>query len=185
MRTLCFLAISAGFSTVAFAQGNTSLRDNDHLAEQAKAMSGSGVTSDDKKFAKNAMVFGLTEVQIAKLASEKASSDAVKQFAQKVADAQEKANVQLKQLAANSKIPVPDDVDPKHATRLDKLSKLSGEEFDKAYVKDALKEREHNDRDYYMESLNGGNPGLKDFAAKNHDALQAQIDQLKSLDKGK
>src|SRR5271155_4883646 len=141
MRTLCLLALSAGFSTGAFAQ--TSLRDNDHLTEQAKALASSGVTSDDKKFAKSAMVYGLTEVQIAKLASEKASSDAVKQFAQKVADAQEKANAQLKQIAANSKIPVPDDVDPKHATRLDKLSKLSGEEFDKAYVKDEIKEREH------------------------------------------
>jgi len=185
MRTLFLLSLAAVCSTLVFAQGNPSQgRMNDRLAEEAKG-SVKGNSGDDLKFAKNAMTFGLTELQIAKLASEKASSDAVKQFAQKTAEDQEKANAQLKQIAANSKIPVPDEVDPKHASRVEKLSKLSGEEFDKAYVKDALKEREHNDRDFYMESLNGGNPGLKDFAAKNHDALQAQIDQLKTLDKGK
>ena len=185
MRTLCLLSIAASFSTVVFAQGNPSQgRMNDKMTEVAKGSTGAN-GADDMKFAKNAMIFGLTELQLGKLAAEKASSDSVRQFAQKVAEAQEKANAQLKQIAANFKIPVPDEVDPKHASRVDKLSKLSGEEFDKAYVKDELKEREHNDRDFYMESMNGSNPALKDFAAKNRTAMEDQIEQLKALEKGK
>jgi putative membrane protein len=182
MRTLFLLALAAGFSTVVFAQNPSQGQMNERMMKEAEGIH-AGISSDDAKFAKNAMTFGLTEIQLAKLASDKASSDSVKQFAQKVAQDQEKANSQLKQIATNFKIAVPDQVDPKHASRVDKLSKLSGDEFDKAYVKDELKEREHNDRDFYMESLNAANPALKDFAAKNHDAMQAQIDQLKGMEK--
>jgi len=74
---------------------------------------------------------------------------------------------------------------PKRSARLDKLSKLSGEELGRAYVKDELKERQHSERDFYMESLNGVNPDVKDFAAKNLPVLHDQIEQLKSLEKGK
>jgi len=97
---------------------------------------------DDKKFVKEAALGGLTEVELGKVAAEKASSPEVKQFAQKMVDDHTKANEQLKQIASKSNIPIADTLDSKHQSRIDKLSKLSGPDFDKAYVKDQVKDHE-------------------------------------------
>ena len=67
---------------------------------------------DDKKFLKDAATGGLMEVELGKLAAQKGSSDAVKQFGQKMADDHRKANKELKQVASKDNIKVPDALDP-------------------------------------------------------------------------
>ena len=59
---------------------------------------------DDKKFVKDAAIGGLTEVELGKLAAQKGSSDAVKQFGQKLVDDHTKANDELKQVASAENI---------------------------------------------------------------------------------
>src|SRR5450755_3390401 len=81
---------------------------------------------DEKKFVKDALLGGMTEVELGKMAVEKASSDAVKQFGQKMIDDHSKANEELKQIASKENINAPDSLDSKHQSRVDKLSKLSG-----------------------------------------------------------
>ena len=61
---------------------------------------------DEKRFVKDALVGGLTEVELGKLAVDKASSDAVKQFGQKMIDDHSKANAELKEIATKEKIDV-------------------------------------------------------------------------------
>jgi putative membrane protein len=87
---------------------------------------------------------GLHEVALGKLAVEKGSSDAVKQFGQKMIDDHVKVNDELKQVAAGGGVNIPDALDSKHQSRVDKLAKLSGAEFDKAYIKDQLKFHQQN-----------------------------------------
>jgi len=103
---------------------------------------------DDKKFAKDAAVEGLIAVELGKLASQKASRDDIKQFAQKIVDDYTKANDQLKEAAGKDNIQIPDSLDSKHQSRVDKLSKLSGECFDKAFVKEQVKDYEAEVIDY-------------------------------------
>ncbi len=94
---------------------------------------------DDKKFLKDAAMGGMLEMELGKLATQKASSDEVKQFGQKMMDDHTRANDDLKQLAAKENVKIPDSIDSRHQARIDKLSKLSGPQFDKAYMKDQLK----------------------------------------------
>src|SRR5438105_9975890 len=84
---------------------------------------------DDKKLLKEAAMGGMTEVELGKLAAQKASNDAVKQFAQKIVDDHTKAVEELKQIAGKESVPVPESLDSKHRSRVDKLSKLSGADF--------------------------------------------------------
>jgi putative membrane protein len=69
---------------------------------------------DDKKFAKDAALGGMAEVELGKLATQKASRDDIKQFGQKMVDDHTKANDQLKELASKENIPIPDALDSKH-----------------------------------------------------------------------
>jgi putative membrane protein len=138
---------------------------------------------DDKKFAKDAALGGMTEVELGKLAAQKASNNDVKQFAQKMVDDHTKANDQLKQIAAQDKIQIPDSLDSKHQSRIDKLSKLSGEQFDKAYVKDQLKDHETDVKDFNAEAQNGSDPNIKAFASSTLPVLQQHLDLVKNLNK--
>jgi putative membrane protein len=138
---------------------------------------------DDKKFVKEAALGGLTEVELGKVAAEKASSPEVKQFAQKMVDDHTKANEQLKQIASKSNIPIADTLDSKHQSRIDKLSKLSGPDFDKAYVKDQVKDHEKDVRDFQAEAQGGTDPNVKSFAASTLPVLQEHLDMVKNLNK--
>ncbi len=136
---------------------------------------------DDKKFVKEAALGGLTEVQLGKLAAQKASRDDVKQFGQKMVDDHTKANDQLKEIASKDGVTVPDALDAKHQARVEKLSKLSGPEFDKAYVKDQLKDHETDVKEFQTEAQNGTDPNIKSFASSTLPILQEHLTMVKSL----
>lgn len=138
---------------------------------------------DDKKFVKEAALGGMSEVELGKLAVQKSSSEDVKQFAQKMVDDHTKANDQLKQIASKENIPVPDSLDSKHQSRIDKLSKLSGEDFDKAYAKDQLKDHQSDVRDFSAEAQGGADPNVKAFAASTLPTLQQHLELAKNLNK--
>jgi putative membrane protein len=138
---------------------------------------------DDKKFAKDAALGGMAEVELGKLATEKASRDDIKQFGQKMVDEYTKANDQLKEVATKGNFPIPDALDSKHQSRIDKLSKLSGEEFDKAYVKDQLKDHQMEVRDFSDEAQSGKDPNVKAFASTMLPTLQQQLETVKDLNK--
>jgi len=138
---------------------------------------------DDKKFLKDAAVGGMTEVELGKLAAGKGSSDEVKQFGQKMVDDHSKANDELKQLAAKENVPVPESLDSKHQSRVDKLSKLSGPDFDKAYMKDQLKDHEQDVREFQNEAQNGSDPNVQQFASKTLPTLQEHLEMAKNVNK--
>lgn len=138
---------------------------------------------DDKKFVKDAAMAALTEVEMGKLAAQKAASNSVKQFGQSTADHQTKLEAELKQIATNEKWDAPDSVDSKRQSRIDKLSNLSGAEFDRALLKELAKDLEQDLREFQFEARNGNDPGVKEFASKNLPTLQQHRDTAKNLSK--
>jgi putative membrane protein len=138
---------------------------------------------DDKKFVKDAALGGMTEVELGKLALQKASSNDVKQFAQKMVDDHTKANDQLKQVATRDNMEIHGSLDPKHQSRIDKLSKLSGQEFDKAYVKDQLKDHESDVAEFNAEAQSGSDPNVKAFASSTLPTVQQHLELVKNLHK--
>jgi putative membrane protein len=140
---------------------------------------------DDKKFVKNAALGGMTEVELGKLAAQKGSSDAVKQFGQKMVDDHSKANEELKQVASNEKMDVPEALDSKHQSRIDKLSKLSGPDFDKAYLKDQEKDHKQDVNEFQSEAQAGSDPNVKQFAARTLPVIQEHLSMVKDLNKTK
>jgi putative membrane protein len=143
------------------------------------------VKVDDKKFLQDAAMGGISQVAMGKLAAEKGSSDAVKQYGQKMVDDHSKANDELKQVAGAQSITIPDTLDSKHQSRIDKLSKLSGAAFDNAYTKAQVKDHEEDVRAFQDEAQNGNNAAVKDFANKTLPTLQEHLTMAKDLSKGK
>src|SRR4051794_36516517 len=91
------LLLSAGS---AFAQTPTDTAQKGEHKATAKAGGG----ASDQHFVMDAAKGGLAEVELGQLASQKASSDQVKQFAQRMVTDHGKANDELKSLAQSKQI---------------------------------------------------------------------------------
>lgn len=198
-KTLLFgtivAALSLGAPAYAQAPGaqqtppNPSTRSNSTNSSARPGMdtppaSETGIRPEDRKFLKEAAIGGMTEVQLGKLAQEKGSSDRVKQFGQRMIDDHTKANDELRKVAVSKSISIPDSLDSKHQSRVDKLSKLSGAEFDRAYIKDQLKDHEQDVKEFQQEAQDGKDPAVKDFAAKTLPTLQSHLQLVKNLENG-
>jgi len=140
---------------------------------------------DDRRFLQNAAMSGLADVALGKLAVEKGASDAVKQFGQRIIDDHTKANDELKQLAAAGNVQVSDALDAKHQSRVDKLAKLSGAEFDKVYIKDQVKSQHQSVKDFELEAQYGSVAEVKNFASKALPTLKQHLELATDLNKSK
>jgi putative membrane protein len=141
--------------------------------------------ADDQQFVKKAAVGGMLEVQLGKLAQEKGSSDAVKEYGKKLEQDHTKANDLLKEAAAKDGLTVPDSLDSKHQKKIDKLSKLSGEAFDKAFIKDAVKDHEKDISEFKNEAQHGTHANIKNFASETLPVLEGHLSMAKSLKESK
>jgi putative membrane protein len=117
----------------------------------------------------------MAEVELGKLAADKASSDEVKKFGQRMVDDHGKANDELKKLAENKNITLPTAPDAKHKATIDRLSKLSGEAFDRAYMQEMLKDHRKDVSEFRTESKSGKDADVKAWAAKTLPTLEEHL----------
>ena len=92
------------------------------------------VHADAEGFINDMTIAGLTEVQLGKIAAERAASADVKAFGQMMVKDHSQAGDELKQVASQMKIQPPTQLDQKRKDLVDKLSKLQGAEFDREYI---------------------------------------------------
>jgi len=136
----------------------------------------------DHKFASEAAIGGMAEVELGRLAASKASNADVKNFGQRMVDDHSKANDELKSTASKESIKLPTAIDAKHQAVIDRMSKLSGAEFDRAYVKEMVKDHEMDVKEFERESSSGSNAAIKGFASKTLPTLQEHLRMIKDID---
>lgn len=136
-------------------------------------MTGQG--SPDQNFMMKAAQGGMAEVQMGKLAMEHGQNQAVKDFGQKMVDDHGKANDELKDLAGKKGVTLPSGLDAKDQSTLDRLSKMSGAGFDKAYMKDMVTDHRKDIAEFEREANSGKDPDVKDWASKTLPTLQEHL----------
>jgi len=90
--------------------------------------------TDAREFINHLAVAGMAEVQLGKMAAEKAADPGVKAFGQMMVTDHSQANKELEQVAAQLNVPPPTQIDQKHRDLSDRLSKLQGAAFDREYI---------------------------------------------------
>ena len=137
----------------------------------------------DQKFVMDAAKGGMAEVELGKLAQDKASSDQVKNFGKRMVDDHSKANDELQTLAKNKNITLPTDLDPKDKALKDRLSKLSGAAFDRAYMNAMLRDHRKDVSEFKMESTSGQDADVKAFASKTLPTLEDHLKLAQQTEK--
>ena len=149
---------------------------------QTTATTSSGQrASSDREFVRKAAQGGLAEVQLGQLATEKAASPEVKQFGQRMVDDHTKANDQLKQIAQQQGIEVPDQLDAKDAATKARLEKLSGKECDRAYMHDMGTDHTKDVTEFKHEANSGKDSAVKSFAQQTVPTLEDHLKEAKSI----
>ena len=130
----------------------------------------------DRKFLMDAAQGGLLEVEAGRLALERASSEPVRQFAQQLVKDHTDANEKLMQIAQDKGIELPKQLDAKHKQQLDKLSKLQGEEFDRAFITQlGHKDHKKDIQAFEKQARQGKDAELKSFAEETLPVLQKHL----------
>lgn len=160
---------------------NRSNRNSSNTGATGEQTGMANLSSHDRDFLMDAAIGGLEEVELGQIAAQKGTSEAVKQFGQRMVDDHSKANQELMTLAQSKGITLPTALDEKHQKDVTKLSALSGAEFDRAYSKMMLSDHTKDVSEFEKQSTKGTDADLKAFAAKTLPTLQEHLQLARAL----
>ena len=150
-------------------------------APQASQLDSSSPAASDTAFANKAAVSGLAEVALGKMAAAKGASAEVKNFGNMMVKDHGAANEELKSIAQKKNLTLPTGLDAEHQAKSDSLSKLSGKDFDKAYIK-VMIDGHHKTLAIMNTEANGGQDvDLKAFAKKTAPIVQHHLDKISKM----
>jgi putative membrane protein len=168
-------ALTVAVLAAAAAQAQTSGAG----AQQAPEKSGQAVSSDAHEFINKMASSGMAEVQLGKLATERAENADVKAFGQMMVKDHTQANNQLKKVASQLNVELPKALDPKHQQLHDRLAKLKGAEFDREYIQAMVAEHKQDaselrDRTRQMTSAKPADPSRPGAVGTTGDPTREQ-----------
>jgi putative membrane protein len=143
--------------------------------------SASTVSPGDRTFLNQAVDGGMAEVELGRLALQKAADTAVKRFGQRMIDEHSKANDALRQLAAREGVDLPKAPSERNRDWKRRLAGLSGSSFDRAYMSDMVTDHEEEVAAFQRESNWARDPQVKSFATRCLPALREQLKNAQEI----
>jgi putative membrane protein len=176
----CGTVVLACVAAPAFAQNTSSSAQSQTPATQTRTNAQTSTAASmsmkgDQAFVTKAAQGGMAEVELGKLAAQKAQSPDVKNFAQRMVDDHSKANDELKSLASQKNITLPAAVSAKDKADYNRLSKLSGTAFDRAYMQHMLADHRTDISEFQYEARSGQDSDVRGFASKTLPTLQEHL----------
>ncbi len=169
------LAIATALPTLIFAQDPTAPPASIMQPSQpprspsaSTAMQDSSSASDtaalmkDRIFLRKALEAGMAQIQFGQLATQKATSDDLKQFADKMVAEHTELNHSFAPIADSLGLPIPHHLNKDDQTQLDKLAMLSGNDFDTEYLTLMVRSHHKDLREFRQELQTVADPTLRD-----------------------
>jgi putative membrane protein len=141
------------------------------------------VQEQDQQFAQEAASSNQAELQLATLAEQKAQSEEVKEYASMLVEDHTRVGEELEQLASDEGITLDSEIPPEAQQAHEKLSGMSGSEFDRAFIEQMVTDHEKAVALYEKQAAEGQNEALKQFASTNVDGLRTHLDRARQLER--
>jgi len=123
----------------------------------------------------------MAEVETGKVAAQKAQSDEVKKFAQHMVDDHGKMLQELQQLAQSKGVDLPKSPNKKHQAAMKKLESASGEQFDKTYMSEMVKDHQDTVKKVEKIAKSSKDPEVKGAAQKALPDIKEHLQMAQSL----
>jgi putative membrane protein len=144
-------------------------------------MSANNVGDTEKTFMMDAASGGMMEVQLGQIAAQNASSDRVKAFGNMMVQDHTNANNELKALASQKNVMLPDSMMSKHRKHIDMLKSKTGKDFDKAYMRMMVTDHKEDVNKFQVASNNAADADVKGFATKTLPVLRMHLDSAQAI----
>jgi putative membrane protein len=169
-------------AAVTFPSGFALAASGSTKAESSRE-SKSKLPSGEERFMKEAASGGLMEVELGKVAAEKGSHQRVKEFGKRMQADHSKANAQLKKIASSKGVELPTEPSGEHKSTMDKLTKLSGAEFDLEYMEAMVDDHKEDIEKFQTQADKGKDPEVKKFASESLPILKKHLELAQSTEK--
>jgi putative membrane protein len=134
-------------------------------------------------FLKKAIEGNFAEIEMGKLAQQKGQNDNVKKFGQMLMDDHAAANQKAIDTAKSMGMTPPDGPSAKQKADLEKMSKMSGAQFDRDFAMHMVADHQKDIAEYKKGAKQGDAAG--EYAKAQLDVLQKHLETAKSLRSGK
>jgi putative membrane protein len=141
--------------------------------------------SADTVFIKKAAEAGMAEVEVGKVAEKNGQREDVKTFASLMVKDHGKANENLKSVAAKMNATLPEKLRPKRQFKIDKISKLSGADFDNAYIITMVQDHVNTIAGFEKARAQVSNEDLKKFIDDTLPVLKEHLEMAKKMQSAK
>lgn len=179
-----------GFCSLLMAACNNASKDPVEQADSANRDARKDTTAvapaPDAKtsaFLVDAANGGMSEVQLSRIAVEKSTNAAVKDFANLMINDHTSANDQVMALAAKKNVTLPSDVSEDNRKAADELMKKTGKNFDKEYVDIMVKDHEKAVTLFEKASTNVNDAEIVAFANNILPKLKSHLESIKTIKK--
>jgi len=164
-----------GVEAVRYHDGDNVRSSND----QTYRSSGDQVAGapGDQAFLRDASQGNLTEIENARLALKSAASDEVRRYAQRILDDHTRNQSDLRGVAQKAGVDLPNDIDSHHHDMQTQLTRLSGSDFDREYIRMMISDHQKDISKFEDAARNSKDSEVRDFASKTLPTLR---DHLKS-----
>jgi putative membrane protein len=130
----------------------------------------------DSRLVTSAAEGGLAEVKLGELAKQKGSNQTVTTFGEQMVKDHTEAKNKLKSVASSKGLTIPDSLNAKDQALYDRLSKLSGSQFDRAYINAMVKDHEEDVAEFRRISRTAKDPDIRNFASQTLPALEHHLE---------
>lgn len=186
-KSILILLIAAGAYCAQSCNPNKSADDSvDQAMEQNEEMSDQEGAEevfefDNTEFAVKAAEGSLAEINAAEIAQQKAQDQRVKDFAAMIIEDHTKASEELKSIAENKNIILPNAPGEKHLEKIADLNEATEAEFDKEFMNLMVNDHQ-KDVDLFEDAAeNSEDPEIKAFAAKTLPTLKGHLEEAQTL----
>jgi putative membrane protein len=147
----------------------------------AQSAGAAELSKQDAKYMKETAQGLMAEVKLGEMAEQKAGDQRVKDFGKRMVTDHGKDLEELKQLASQKNVSLPDSPNKEQTNEAAKLARMSGAVFDKEYVKYEMKDHKNDVKEQGEEMNKTTDPDLKKFATAGHETVSKHkqlIDEL-------
>lgn len=142
----------------------------------------SALNKADQKIVKDMARANMAEIEAGKIAVSKSQSAEVKAYAQRMIDDHTKALNDVTTLAQTKGVTLPTEVDAKHKAMAAKLNRLTGDAFDREYMKQAgVSDHTKVHAMLKKDSTRAKDPDVKALAAKMMPTVEEHLTSAKAM----
>ena len=151
------------------------------IARQVGADTTTTIANADSAFIREVEASNTAEIRLAQLAGRKASDSQVKQFAQKMITDHNGLQREWDNIASTSGFRIGGTIDQRRQEQLTRLERLSGNEFDRAFMAAMVENHQENMRSLQTKGRSAQSPQVRQQASRSLGAIEEHLNLAQQI----